>query len=150
MRYFIGRFLFKLVDRYPVVGWIIGMIGLGLLISGTLQLRGFQHIRDEGVSAQGSILAITGEENESGEITYTFDAAGRHYTGHSDVGVPEHARLKVGDAVSVKYLANDPGQSVTGASWPILANGLILGGSVFLLLSFSFTIRRRRLRNQAA
>ncbi len=77
-------------------------------------------------------------------ITYAFEADCKHYTGHSEVGAQERVNLHPGDKIEVRYLAADPAQNVTGASWPSTPYMYNLGGIVLLTLPFAIAFKRRR------
>ncbi len=56
------RFLLtNLLVRYPVLGWLLGAIGVVLIIIGMNQLRAFHHIQDAGVKTQGTLVSLEGE-----------------------------------------------------------------------------------------
>ena len=81
--------------RYPVLGWLLGAIGVVLIIIGMNRLSaGFPVIcQDAGVKTQGTLVSLEGEAGSKANITYAFEADGKHYTGHSEVGAQERVDL---------------------------------------------------------
>ncbi len=141
------RFLLStLLTRYPVIGWLLGAVGIVMIVIGMGQLHAFHHIQDAGVKTQGTLMSLQGEEGSKADITYAFEVNGKRYTGNSEVGAQERGGLHIGDKIEVRYLASDPAQNVTGASWPSTPYTCNLAGATLLFLPFAFAIKRRRTR----
>lgn len=141
------RFLLStLLIRYPVIGWLLGAIGVVMIVIGMSQLHAFHHIQDAGVKTQGTLMSLQGEEGSKADIAYAFEVNGKRYTGSSEVGAQERGGLHVGDKIEARYLASDPAQNVTGASWPSTPYAYNLVGATLLFLPLAAAIRRRRMR----
>jgi hypothetical protein len=140
--------LMNLLVRYPAIAWLMGAIGLVPIFIGMGQLRDFHRLQQAGVKTQGALVSIVGEPGKAADIEYTFDAAGRHYTGKTEVGAEDRASLHIGDKIDVIYQAGNPAQNLTAVSWPSTAYILNMVGAMLVFMPVAITIKRRHDRRQ--
>ena len=139
-----GTLLMKLLVRYPAFAWILAAIGVVFLCVGIGQLRDFHHLEETGVKTQGALTSITGDPDAKADLVYSFDVAGKHYTGEAEVGAHERASLHLGDKVEVRYTADNPTQNLMGSTRPSVPYIFVLIGVTLMLMPFANMVRQRR------
>ena len=103
--------------RSSVVCILLGAAAVGYAVWSTVRENEFLM---RAVRAEGSVTGVTDSTDEDGHTTYrpTFafaDAAGRQWTVSSAVTVPD--RYRIGDAVPVRYPADDPARAQIASGW---------------------------------
>jgi hypothetical protein len=109
-----GKMSWGLVITFGLVGGIFTVVGIvvTVLFSGKLATR--RTLTHQGVTAQGTVLAVENEGVGQSVIHYQyFDARGRIRKGHSGYLSEEEADLwKVGDTGIIRFNPRRPTQSV--------------------------------------
>lgn len=132
--------------RYPVLNWLMAVVGAALYFVGIAKLHDFRHIQQAGVKTMGVLLSIEGEPRGVGNGIYSFYVGDHRYIGHTRVGAQDRIGLYPGSAIKVSYLAENPAQNATSISWPDTAYMFVLTSAltIFFLLFFRWQIWKDR------
>ena len=134
---------FNLMVRFPILAWLLAASGVVMLLVGIVQLRSFRHIQTDGILTQGTVTNFAPNADKAVDMDYTYEAGGKKYTGYSEIGVRDQPGLHPGAAIEVRYLKEDPAQSVTGKSWPSKPYMFLFCGVLFQIVPWAVRKKRR-------
>ena len=133
-----ASFLAKIAVLWIVLGLIFAAIGtnVGYFFK-------YRQLLARGSNASGTVTRL--EPSNHRFVDYAFEASGRTYflKGRAGFGKPEFEQLKFGDAVSIRYLPDDPSTSCLGDPGLLLRNeeqtifGMIIIFPTFVLAVLS-------------